>query len=328
MKRIFAILMVLTLMGATAVFAEGQGESAAEKPFPSKPVNMIVGYNPGGGTDTPARALAAAAPEFMNNQPLIVVNKPGASGMLGPKFVAEQKADGYTLLMGWGNTEFTFNRHVRELPIKVFDDFEPVMAVIKYSSCIAVPTSSPIKSLDDFVAAAKDNPGKLQWTHTGVGGEHYVNALDFFDRAGIELTEVPNTGGVKTRNLVAGEHVDVAVFATFLAAGFEDKVRVIAIFTDDPNHMFPDVKTANEQGYESINAYAIKCIAAPAGTPKERIDILYDSMKKALEHPAAQKIMKQNNFTPLGWGPDETLKAVKDLDAKYKALIDKLGLAK
>lgn len=321
--------MLVTIVGIFLVTVMAFANSAiAADDFPKKPIRLIVPYNPGGGTDLPARALAAAAPEFLSDQPLIVSNKTGANGMIASKYVATQKPDGYMLLMGWGNTEFTFQRHVADLPIKTFEDFVPVMAVVKYTSCVAVPADSPIENLDDLVSAAKSEPGKMKWTHTGAGGEHYVNGIDFLSRAGIKMTEVPNAGGVKTRNLVASKKVDVGFFATFLAAGLTDKIKVIAIFTEDSEHMFPDVKTVNEQGYESINAYAIKSIAAPKGTPQDRITFLAENLKKALDHPAAQKIIKQNNLTPLGWGPEETLEAVQKLDSKYKKLIDDLGLAK
>lgn len=316
----FVGFLVVTVMATVST-------TLATDDFPKKPIRLIVPYNPGGGTDVPARALAAAAPEFLKDEPLIVSNKTGANGMIASKYVATQKPDGYMLLMGWGNTEFTFQRHVADLPIKTFEDFEPVMAVVKYTSCVAVPADSPIENLDDLVKAAKSQPGKIKWTHTGAGGEHYVNGIDFISRTDIKMTEVPNAGGVKTRNLVAGKQVDVGFFATFLAAGLTDKVKVIAIFTEESEHMFPEVKTANEQGYESINAYAIKSIAAPKGTPADRIAFLSENLKKALEHPAAQKIIKQNNLIPLGWGPKQTLEAVQELDAKYKKIVDDLGLA-
>ena len=145
MKCFVRMVFVLTVCCVTAAFAGGGQEVENEDAvFPSKPVHIIVGYNPGGGTDVPARALATSAPEFLNDQPLIISNKTGSNGMIASKFVATQPPDGYTLLMGWGNTEFTFLRHQQELPIKTFDDFTPVMAVIKYTSLMAVPVSSSI----------------------------------------------------------------------------------------------------------------------------------------------------------------------------------------
>ena len=107
----------------------GPAGMAAADDFPSKPIYMIVGYNPGGGTDMNARALASAATEYLNNQPLVIVNKPGAQGLLGPKFVATAKPDGYTLSMGWGNSEFSFGQYLMNIPFD-WKKFKPIIAYV------------------------------------------------------------------------------------------------------------------------------------------------------------------------------------------------------
>ena len=119
MMRKFGLTVGIILMFLAVTIIGNPSLALAEKKFPSKPIYMVVGYKPGGGTDLPARGLASVAPEFLNNQPLIVVNKPGSSGMIASKFVANADPDGYTLLMGWGNTEYTFRRHLQKLPVDV-----------------------------------------------------------------------------------------------------------------------------------------------------------------------------------------------------------------
>jgi tripartite-type tricarboxylate transporter receptor subunit TctC len=302
--------------------------SEATEEFPVKPIYLVVPYNPGGGTDVPARALSSTVTEFMNNQPLIVVNKPGSSGMIGPKYVVSQKPDGYTLLIAWGGPDYIAARHVRDLPIDVYADFKPIIGLVRYSSCIAVPKDSSFQTLKDLVAYAKDNPGKLNFTHTGKFGEHHLNALDLMRKAGIKMNEVPSDGGPQARNRVAGAHMDVGFFATFLAPPVLNKIRVLGVSYPQRDPLVPDVPTVNESGYDIINAYGFKAIVAPAATPDWKIQILYEAFKKAAEHKAYQSIISKLHFEMLNWDAQTTLEEVKKQDAKYEELLSSLGLKK
>ena len=318
-KRNFFCFLMIALLVVSVSSALAGNEQAT---FPDKPIYIIVGAGPGGGSDIPARALAASAPEFLNNQPVIVVNRPGSNGMVAAKYVANQAPDGYTLLMGWGGPEYTFGRHVQKLPIDLFNDFKPVTGVISYSSCIAVPSSSPFKTLNDLVEYAKKNPGKLTWTHTGKAGTHWINGANFFKLANIKLTEVPNaTGGANARNMVAGGHVDVGFFATFLAKPvLGDKLRILAVAFPQRDGIVPDVPTFQEEGYDIANAYDIKLLAASAGTPDWKIKRLFEGFKKAMDSTSFKSIVENANFTTLGLDPEETLKLVEDKDDQFGKL--------
>jgi len=300
----------------------------ASEEFPAKPIYLIVPYNPGGGTDVPARALSSTVTEFLNNHPLIVVNKPGSSGMIGPKYVVSQKPDGYTLVIAWGGPEYIAARHVRDLPIDVYGDFKPIIGLVRYSSCIAVAKDSPFKTLQDLVNYAKENPGKLNYTHTGKFGEHHLNALDLMRKGGIKMNEVPSDGGPQARNRVAGGHIDVGFFATFLAPPVLNKIRVLGVSYPQRDPLVPDSPTVNEAGYDIINAYGFKAIAAPAATPDWKIKILYEAFKKATEHRAYKSIISNLHFEMLNWDPQTTLEEVKKQDAKYEELLTSLGLKK
>ena len=313
-----SLALALALVGLTTVATVHADE------FPSKPIYMIVGYNPGGGTDMNARALAAASAEFFNNQPLIIVNKPGAQGMLGPKYVASSKPDGYTLSMGWGNSEFTFGQYLMKIPFDFKKDFKPVIACNALTSCLAVPADSPFKTVDELVDFAKKNPGKLKWTHTGRGSFNHANGLDLMRTTGIQMTEMPNVGGSKTRNLVAGGHVDCAFFASFLALAVPDKVRLLGIAYPERDPAFPNVPTFDEQGYNIMNAHGLFGIGAPAGVPDDKIQILYQAFKKTMEHKACQRISSSLGFIPLGWGPEKFMAAIEKDSRNYGELAEKL----
>ena len=299
------------------------GIAAASDDFPSKPVNLIVGFNPGGGTDMNARALAAAATEYLNNQPLIIVNKPGAQGLLGPKFVSTSKPDGYTLALGWGNAEFTFGQYLMKIPFE-WKKMKPVIALNALTSCLAVPADSPFQTVQDIVDFAQKNPGKLKWTHTGRGSANHANGLDFIVSTGIEVTEVPNSGGAKTRNLVAGGHVDFAFFASFLAMSAPDKVRVIGMAYPERDPAFPDVKTFDEMGFKIMNAFGLFGIAAPADTPDEKVQALTTAFKKATEHKAYKKIVSSLGFIALGWEPAKFIATVEQQSINYGRLAESL----
>lgn len=329
MMRKFGLTVGIILMFLAVTIIGNPSLALAEKKFPSKPIYMVVGYKPGGGTDLPARGLASVAPEFLNNQPLIVVNKPGSSGMIASKFVANADPDGYTLLMGWGNTEYTFRRHLQKLPVDVFKDYEPVVMVATYSSCVIVSADSPFKKLDDLVAYARKNPGKLKWGHTGRGGEHHANALDFVRITGIDAVEIPYDGGPETRAAAAGKHVDFAFLATFLTPSLVSagQIRVLGIgLPERDKEFFPGYPTFKEQGYNIINTTACKAVAAPAGTPKGIIEDLHQRFKKAMEHRAFKRFLSKTGLNWAYMNPEDTLGYVKNLDQKYGKMVRELGL--
>ena len=319
MKRTRLSIVILLCLTILCSF----GSAGAEDSFPSKPVNLIVGFNPGGGTDMNARALAAAATEYLNNQPLIIVNKPGAQGLLGPKFVSTAKPDGYTLALGWGNAEFTFGQYLMKIPFD-WKAFKPVIALNALTTCIAVPADSPFNSVQEIVDYAKANPGKLKWTHTGRGSANQANGLDFIASTGIDVTEVPNTGGAKTRNLVAGGHVDYAFFASFLALSAMDKLKILGIAYPERDPAFPDVKTFDEMGFTIMNAFGLFGIAAPPETPDEKVQALTAAFKKATEHKAYTKIVSSLGFIPLGWEPEKFVAAVEEQSKNYGRLAEVL----
>jgi len=317
-----SILLVIICLSAFAAY------SFAEEKFPTRPVYMIVGHKPGGAIDLSARALAMIAGEYLNDQPLVVVNKPGAQTMLAAKFVVSSKPDGHTLLMGWGGSTHVFRAHITKMPVDIFKDFKPVISVTKLSGCLAVPANSHFKNMNDLVSYARKHPGKLSWTYPGGKGIHYINGRDFIRVAKIDVTEIPYSGGVGARNAVAGGHVDYGLFATFLAPEMvaAAKIRVLGICTEERSPLFPDFPTFDEQGYDIINDIGGQIVAAPAGTPDWKIRILHDAFKKCMEHKAFKTFLKKVGMEPNYLGPEDALKSARELDQKYAKLIEQVGI--
>ena len=316
-----SILVIICLIASAAY-------SFAEEKFPTRPVYMIVGHNPGGSTDMSARGLAMVLGECLNNQPLVIVNKPGAQQMLAFKFVASSKPDGYTLIMGWGGPDTVFRAHVAKMPVKIFKDFKPIIGVTAFSGCLAVPANSAFKNLNDLVGYARKHPGKLSWTYPGGKGAHYINGRDFIRTTKIDVTEIPYSGGVQARNAVAGRHVDFGVFATFLAPEMvaAGKMRILGICTEKRSPLYPDLPTFEEQGYDIINATGVKMVAAPAGTPDWKIRILHDAFKKCIEHQAFKRFLKKVGMEANYRTPEDVLKYAREMDQKYAKLIEQIGI--
>jgi len=316
-----SILVIICLSAFAA-------SSFAEEKFPTRPVYMIVGHNPGGSTDLSARGLAMVAGEYLNDQPLVVVNKPGAQTMLAAKFVASSKPDGHTVLMGWGGSTHVFRMHVAKMPVHIFKDFKPVISVTTFSGCLAVPGNSSFKNLNDLVSYAHKHPGKLSWTYPGGKGSHYINGRDFIRTTKIDVTEVPYSGGVQARNAVAGGHVDFGLFATFLAPEMvaAGKLRILGICTEERSPLYPDSPTFKEQGYDIINVTGGQMVAAPAGTPDWKIRILHDAFKKCMEHKAFNTFLKKVGMEASYLGPEDALKSAREWHQKYAKFIEQVGV--
>ncbi|MGI6227832.1 MAG: Bug family tripartite tricarboxylate transporter substrate binding protein [Peptococcales bacterium] len=321
MEKKFTILVISFLLVSTFLFSAGRVEDATTS-YPTKNITIVIPAGQGGANDVMARVMLASKGNKVKNQPVIVVNKPGGNEVVGAVYVAESKPDGYNLLMGWGGSTTTFARYVSDLPFDTFNDFVPIIGTASFSNCLAVPYDSPFNTLEELVAYAKENPGKLRWTYSNINSMHYLIGLDFFNKAGIDLTEVINSeGGAAARNLVAGNSVDVGIFATFLINGFEDKMKALAICDDKRDPIFNDVPLFSEAGYDVANLSECKIIAAPKGTPAEIINLLYSEFKSMLDEPSTKEAYAKQGYTIRAWNPEECMEATLNLDKMYEQIV-------
>jgi tripartite-type tricarboxylate transporter receptor subunit TctC len=196
--------LVWRLGVAVAALAAAGAVAAAE--FPDKPVQLIVPYGAGGSTDLLARAISQVAPKYFS-QPLVVVNKPGGGAIPGRLDVTRAKADGYTLLFGYGSGEDLVVPHQRQIPYDVFKDFETVARMSIHSIVIAVPAESPYKSLADLARAGKEK-GSLTAAVSTKGAAVDITFLLFGKAAGIKVVTVPGSGGADAVTRLIGGHAD------------------------------------------------------------------------------------------------------------------------
>jgi tripartite-type tricarboxylate transporter receptor subunit TctC len=312
------------LGSALAALVAAGAVAAAD--YPDKPIQLIVPYGAGGSTDLLARAVAQVAPRYFS-QPLVVVNKPGGGAIPGRLDVVRARADGYTLLFGYGSGEDLVVPHQRQVPYDPLADFEAVARISIHSIVLAVPTESPFKTLGDLVKAGKAK-GSLTAAVSTKGAAVDIAYRLFGKAAGINVVPVPGSGGADAITRLLGGHSDFggghpSEVLPHVKAG---RLRCLAVALDKRDATLPDVPTFKELGYDVVTAGSVKGVAAPKGTPKEILAALQGRFQKIAEDPEFQKIMgdlgQPVNFMPAaeykGW-----LKAQSD---QYAALIKSLGI--
>ena len=254
--------------------------TAAAQDYPSKPIRWIVPFPPGGGADATARTISQKITE--NTGKAIVVDyRPGAGGNIGTEFVARAPADGYTILQT--TSGHAIQPHLRKLSWDPIKDFEPLTIVASYPLLIAVHPSVPAQTLQELVAYAKKNPGKLTYGSSGPGGPLHIGAEIFKSAAGVEILHVPYKGNAPmTLAVVSGEVSMVFDSMTGplpnIRAG---KLRALGYMGEKRSPQLPDVPTAKEAGIPAVHV-VWNGMLAPAGTPREALEWLHREIVKAV----------------------------------------------
>ena len=289
--RIFLGTVVLAL---TTTLTAGL---AIASDWPKRPINLVVPYKAGGGTDAYARAISAAAKGTLE-VPIVVVNKPGSGGLNGANSVVGAKPDGYTVMLTSGGS-FLLSTMTRDTPIDALDSFDFVAQVGQLRTSLMVPASSPFKSVQDVIDAAKANPGSLRWAHSGRGGFHHVGGLGFLAENNIEAQDVPFKGGGPTRAALIGEQADFGFLGVQQLAGFEDKLRALAVNSEDRDGIMTEVPAFGELGIPFTAVSSPVIVFAPKGTPAEAISTLEAALKTISEKPEFAELLKKRGTGPV-----------------------------
>ncbi|MDF1610182.1 tripartite tricarboxylate transporter substrate binding protein [Hoeflea sp. YIM 152468] len=269
--------------------------AAAQDWTPEKPIRIVVGFAPGGGTDQTARLIASAAQELFP-VPLVVENRPGASGTLAAEMVAKAAPDGYTLLVA-GGSESTSVPHHRQTQYSL-DDFRGVVRVNREHMVIVSKAGSGLDSIDAVVERAKQNPGTLAYGSSGPAGILHSAFLVFGKEAGIDMVHVPYQGGSPALAALLGGHVDLTIITPGDARAQLDAgtINVLAT-TSDRADQIPEVSSLSELGY-NVNLENMKGLVAPAGTPDAAVAYLQERFAKAMESDAFTTVAARSNITP------------------------------
>ena len=296
--------MKTLLIAALALCAAGQVQ--AQGAYPSRPITMVVGFAPGGGTDAVARILAKSLSERLGQQ-VVVENKAGAGGNIATDAVAHAAPDGYTILLGSVGSLAVAPHVINNLGYAPLRDFAPITMAVVFSNVLVVQASLPAQTLGDFVKLAKDKPGTVTFGSSGILGAGHLAGELLKIRANIDMVHVPYKGGGPAMQGMLGGQV-TAIFATPVSSGGQVKAgKIRAIATTGPKRaaLLPDVPTVAESGYPGFEAMNWYAYLAPAKTPKDIIDRLNRELVKALNDPAVTELLHKQGLEPSPSTPAE-----------------------
>jgi tripartite-type tricarboxylate transporter receptor subunit TctC len=274
MRRILAAIL-LVVAGA-----------AAAQPWPSKPVRIIVPYPPGGTSDILARALAPGLQASLG-QPVVVENKPGATGNLGADYVAKSPPDGYTLLLADIGSLAISPSVFAALPFDPVKDFAPVIMVAYSPHLLVVHPSVPAKDARELIALVKAKPDMFNFAVSGMGGANHLAGIDFAQRAGLHWTYIPYKGGSQALADMVGGQANVMFNGMLATYPFvkEGKLKVLAISSAKRFAAAPEIPTVGESGMPGFETGSWQGIVAPAGTPPEIVNRLHATASAILASP-------------------------------------------
>jgi tripartite-type tricarboxylate transporter receptor subunit TctC len=311
MKTLLRLLLVVS------VFAVAAGANA--QAYPNRPIKFIVPFPPGGNLDFLARAIQPRFSEFLGVT-LVIDNRSGAAGIVGAEYAARQPADGYNLFLGNTGTMGLYPVVYPKLPYNALKDFAAVGQIASSTQLMAVHPSVPAKSLREFIAFAKKNPGKLSIAVAGLGSTAHFSAEMLKGRAGIDMLLVPYKGSGPAVIDVIGGQIDLIIDATSVTMPYvkAGRLRAIAVTKNVRIAALPDVPTFEEQGLKGFDANGWQGLLVPTGTPPAAIAKLSDSLIKTL----AQKEVR-DRFTEQGLDPAPS--TPEQFGAYIRAEIEKWG---
>jgi tripartite-type tricarboxylate transporter receptor subunit TctC len=310
MRRIGLALCVLVALGAEA-FAQS---------YPTRPIRLIVPFGAGGGTDNLARIIEPLVSKGLG-QPLVIENRPGGGSVIGMDAVAKAAPDGYTLVMT--DTSIAVNPSLKPLPYDSIKDFEPVSLLATAPVILVAHPSLPAKTLAEFVALAKREPGKLNYASGGIGASTHLGGELLKFVAGIDVAHVPYKGTGPAMNDLIGGHVQVMFSGISSARPHMDagKLRALAVTGEARNAATPDVPTFAEAGLPGVTASTYWGVLAPKGTPREIVERVSAEFARAVREPDVVARIAQLGYLPIAGGPSDYAANIKSEIEKWAPVV-------
>jgi tripartite-type tricarboxylate transporter receptor subunit TctC len=294
--------------------------AAAQQPFPSQPIKLVVPFAAGGSTDLAARLIAEYGGRELG-QPIVVENRAGAGGSLGMEFVAKAKPDGYTLGMATVSTHganpAVYGSKLKYDPVK---DFTPITNVATTPSVFAVNPKVPAQDMKQFLALARANPGKYSFGSPGTGSLGHANIEHFAALAKIQLLHVPYKGaGLAMNDALAGQ-VDAITdnLPSALPHIKAGKLRALAVLSEKRSPALPDVPTYGELGYPQMGGGGWFGLVAPAGTPPDVVNRLNQAFRTAMKNPEFVRKIEESGATLIPGTPEEFGKQIQQAMERYQ----------
>jgi tripartite-type tricarboxylate transporter receptor subunit TctC len=314
---------IRSIIAAVTLFGLWDSPAAAQK-FPTKPVSLIVPWTAGGSTDLGMRALAEATQKYLG-QPIVIENKPGAAGTLGPaQMAATAKPDGYTI----AQMPITIFRlpHMQKVTFDPVKDFTYIIHVTGYTFGVVVKNDAPWKTFQDLLADAKANPGKISYGSPGAGTSLHVTMEQIAKRQGIKWRHVPFKGNAETNAAVLGGHVSAAAdssgWGPLVNAG---ELRLLVTWGNQRTKSWPNAPTLKEVGIDMVSNSPFG-IAGPKGMDPAIVKTLHDAFKQGMEDPIYKNALEKFDQEAFYLNTEDYNKFVVQQVAEQKQIVEELGL--
>ncbi len=301
--------------------------TAVAQAYPARPVRVIVPLAPGGGSDYTARFIGARLSERLG-QPVVVDNRPAASGIVGTDLVAKAAPDGYTLLLVF-STHAQSAQLFKKLPYDPIKDFAPVTEVFATPLVLLVHPSQPIKTIKELVAYAKEHPGKLNYGTSGPGSSPHLMTELLNSMAGIQMTHVPYKGVASVMTALLGGELQIAYSNPVTGAPLwkAGKLRPLGMSGLKRSEAFPEIPTIDETGIPGYEALIWYGFMAPAKTPGAVVDRLHRDVVSVLKMPEVRQTLVAQGNDVVGNTPAEFAAFINKEADKWGALGKRLGIS-
>lgn len=321
MRLIHFLLSALVVLSSQHAIAQAN--------YPDRPIKMIVPLAAASAVDVAARIVTQKMADSMGQQ-IVILNQPGASGLIGAEAVARAEPDGYTI-GGFNDSIMTMVPNLQsKMRWDILKDFEPVSLVATVEWGLVVSNQASFKRAADLIAAAKAAPGKIDYGSGGPGSPQHLAMAMFASAAGISLTHVPYKGATQAATDIAAGQIPVGfqglgTVATLVRGG---QLKLIGVTTEKRLAQFPDVPTVSESGLPGFFFNSWFAILAPAGTPKNILARLNAEVLKAVGDSDVRRKLEELGFAVRGSSAEELRAMTRDQLAKYERVIKETGLAK
>lgn len=315
---------LLGALGASA--ASWALPGAAQTAFPSRSLTIVVPASPGGAIDLAARLIGQKLSEAWN-QPVVVDNRAGATGIIGTDFVAKSPPDGHTLALVASSHAINPSM-VRKLPFDTLRSFEPVVLTHVVPLVLVVAPSLPVRSVQELIAYAKARPGQLAFASSGSGGAPHFSGELFKSMAGLDLTHIPYKGSTLAHpDLMSGRVA--LMFDTLAAVNAQvkaGKLRALAVTSAQRSPAMPDVPTLAELGVPNAESGSWTAVMAPAGTPPAIVERLSTAVQEVARMPEVKEALVAQGATPRGSTAAELQQVIDADKARYGQVIKTRGV--
>jgi tripartite-type tricarboxylate transporter receptor subunit TctC len=320
----FMVALATPLLAMTLLMGPLTGLCQAQD-YPTRPIRMIVPFGAGGPADVAARLIGNFLQESFG-QPIVIENRPGAGSVIGTLEAAKAAPDGYTLLI-MSNAQTVNETLVPQRKYLLMRDLMAVAPINFSDLVIVVPPSVPAKMLQEFIALAKSQPGKLNYASSGQGTPYHMAGELFKTVAGVDLVHVPYRNSGEARSGIIGGQVQMMIDAvTTMAPNItQGQVRALAITGKARSDVLPDVPTVAEAGMPGYDATIWLGLMAPAGTPKPIIDKLNIAVNAAVKRPETVKLWAEQGAFPMSMSPEEFDKFLRNDIVKWAAVVKQVG---